>query len=134
MAPPLAVRWRASGRAEAVSFGRADELAVRSSVAAAPGTPLEGELEVPGAEPLLVIVKVRRCRREPEGSFLIEGRLVNPTRALREVLAQGVGAKAAGEAPAAPSGGAGEVAEAPSGGAAGATAAPGGAVASEVKR
>jgi hypothetical protein len=88
MAAPLSVRWARSGRAEALSFGR-DEIVVRSSVAAAPGTPLEGALEVPGADPLPIVVKVRRCRREPEGAFRIEGRLVNPTRALREALSGG---------------------------------------------
>jgi hypothetical protein len=92
---PLSLRWRGSGRAEALAFGR-DELAVRSTVAAAPGTPLEGELEVPGGDPLPLTVKVRRCRREPEGTFRIEGRLISPTRALREALGQGVDAPDAG--------------------------------------
>jgi hypothetical protein len=98
MANPLSVRWRPSGRAETISFDR-DEVAVISTVAAAPGTPLEGELDVPGGEPLPIIVKVRRCRREPNG-FRIDGRLVNPTRALREALgpgAAGEGTLAAGE-------------------------------------
>ncbi|HEU4408333.1 MAG TPA: hypothetical protein VFS43_23925 [Polyangiaceae bacterium] len=88
MAGPFAVRLRRGGEAEAVAFDR-DDVALRSTVAAAPGTPLEGALEVPGGEPLAIIVKVRRCRREPEGTFRIEGRLVNPTRALREALGGG---------------------------------------------
>lgn len=88
MTSPLPVRWRQSGRAETISFDR-DEIAVISTVAAAPGTPLEGELDVPGGDPLPIIVKVRRCRREPNG-FRIDGRLVNPTRALREALGPGV--------------------------------------------
>lgn len=98
--PSLALSLRGRGPAEPLTFDR-DELSIRSSVAAAPGTPLEGELEVPGAAPLRLVVKVRRCRREPEGSFRIDGRLVSPTRALREVLARDVGVSGEGLAAAA---------------------------------
>ena len=91
MAPTLALRWRVAGTAEAVSFAARDEIAVRSTVAAAPGTPLEGALDVPEGGPVPVTIKVRRCRREAAGGFLIEGRLVNPTKALRETLGQALG-------------------------------------------
>lgn len=91
----LALSLRGRGPAEPLTFDR-DELTIRSSVAAAPGTPLVGELEVPGAAPLPFVVKVRRCRLEPEGTFRIDGRLVSPTRALREVLARDVGVSGEG--------------------------------------
>jgi hypothetical protein len=93
--PLLALRLRGRGPAEPVTFNR-DELTIRASAAAAPGTPLVGELEVPGVALLPFVVKVRRCRLEPEGTFRIDGRLVSPTRALREVLARDVGVSGEG--------------------------------------
>jgi hypothetical protein len=96
MSGPVRVRWRAAGTAEPLNFGARDEIAVRSTVAAAPGTPLEGELDAPAGDPLPLLMKVRRCRRQGAGGFVIEGRLVNPTKALREALARAVVPAAAG--------------------------------------
>ena len=56
-----------------------------------PGATLHGALV---GESLACTVKVLRCRREP-GSFKVEGRFVNLSRALR----QRVRARAAGETP-----------------------------------
>lgn len=57
---------------------RVSLLATRAS---APGCPLAGNLE----DATLVRVKVHRCRKQGE-RFLIEGRLVDATRQLRERL------------------------------------------------
>jgi hypothetical protein len=57
---------------------RVSLLATRAS---APGCPLAGNLE----DETLVRVKVHRCRKQGE-RFLIEGRLIDATRQLRERL------------------------------------------------
>lgn len=57
---------------------RVSLLATRAS---APGCPLAGNLE----DATLVRVKVHRCRKQGE-RFLIEGRLIDATRQLRERL------------------------------------------------
>lgn len=62
----------------AVDGERVSLLATRAS---APGCPLTGNLE----DSTLVRVKVHRCRKQGE-RFLIEGRLVDATRQLRERL------------------------------------------------
>jgi hypothetical protein len=69
------------GEADLVAL-EADRVTLRATVAKAPGSPLAGTLQ--SGSP--VRVKVHRCRREGDG-FLIEGRLVDATRALREELA-----------------------------------------------
>ncbi|MDI1448802.1 hypothetical protein [Polyangium sp. 6x1] len=58
-----------------------DRVSLRSTEAFAPGAPLAGNLETSS----LVRVKVHRCRRQDDG-FLVEGRLVDATRRLREEL------------------------------------------------
>lgn len=75
------VRLDKGGEADLVSLD-ADRIALRSTIASAPGSPLSGKLEN-GAT---VRVKVHRCRKQDD-RFLIEGRLVDATRKLREELA-----------------------------------------------
>ncbi|MDI3285549.1 hypothetical protein [Polyangium sp. 15x6] len=58
-----------------------DRVSLRSTEAFAPGAPLAGNL----ATSSLVRVKVHRCRRQDD-AFLVEGRLVDATRRLREEL------------------------------------------------
>ena len=62
----------------AIDGERVSLLATRAS---APGCPLAGNLD----DDTLVRVKVHRCRKQGD-RFLIEGRLVDATRVLRERL------------------------------------------------
>lgn len=62
----------------AIDGERVSLLATRAS---APGCPLAGNL----ADDTLVRVKVHRCRKQGD-RFLIEGRLIDATRQLRERL------------------------------------------------
>jgi hypothetical protein len=75
------LRLHKGGEADLVVLD-ADRVTLRATVASAPGSPLAGTLE--SGSP--VRVKVHRCRRESD-RFLIEGRLVDATRGLREELA-----------------------------------------------
>jgi hypothetical protein len=67
----------------AIDGERVSLLATRAS---APGCPLAGNLE----DGTQVRVKVHRCRKQGE-RFLIEGRLIDATRQLRERLGTLVG-------------------------------------------
>jgi hypothetical protein len=60
-----------------------ERVGLLSTRAAAPGCPLAANMMEDGA---LVRVKVHRCRKQGE-RFLIEGRLIDATRPLRERLA-----------------------------------------------
>ena len=83
--PAKIITWQKGGAAELVSR---DELAVvvRSTRPAPPGTPLTGTL----ASGTLVQIKVSSCKRAPgpEGAecFVIQGRLFNANRALKDEL------------------------------------------------
>jgi hypothetical protein len=74
------VRWVRGGEARIVSVA-ADEIAVCSTVAHPPGSRVEGEVAALGGRP--VRVKVHACRLQPEGDFLIRGRLLDLSRADR---------------------------------------------------
>ncbi len=87
------VMWTRGGEADLGAL-EGDRVQLRSSVAAAPGTPLEGALQ--GGSGKHFRVKVARCRRdEAAGIFVIEGRLMDATRDLRAELSTLVGSNAA---------------------------------------
>jgi hypothetical protein len=75
------VGWARGGEARIVSL-EGERVRLTSTTPAAPGTPLEGALEN-GTE---VRVKVARCRREGD-RFVIEGRLVDASREVRNTIA-----------------------------------------------
>jgi hypothetical protein len=75
------ITWTKSGTATLVRFHE-PYAAVRSTISAAPGTPLAGKLDAQGLD---LTVKVKSCKRDGD-HFVIEGRLVNLTRELREAL------------------------------------------------
>ncbi|MRG91237.1 hypothetical protein GF068_04770 [Polyangium spumosum] len=74
------MRLQKGGSADLVALD-GDRVSLRSTEAFAPGAPLAGNLETSS----LVRVKVHRCRRQGD-AFLVEGRLVDATRRLREEL------------------------------------------------
>jgi hypothetical protein len=78
------VRWQGQGEATIVSIAK-DAIVLRSTVSSPPGSRLEGTLagEPPGA----VRVKIHGCRRQPEGDFMLEGRLLDVTRGVRAAIA-----------------------------------------------
>lgn len=86
------VRWQNGGEATFVSLAK-DAVVVRSTVSSPPGSRLEGALAEDGA--LAVRVKVHGCKKQPDGEFVIEGRLIDATREVRAVIA----ARAGGPAP-----------------------------------
>lgn len=79
----MTVAWERGGTASLVAFSP-ERTTVRSTVPAAPGTPLVGALEGGGKLEL----KVKSCKRDGD-AFIIEGRPFNLTRELRERLSLG---------------------------------------------
>lgn len=77
------VTWERGGTATLVGFSP-ERATVRSTVPAAPGTPLVGALDGGGKLEL----KVKSCKRDGD-AFVIEGRPFNLTRELRERLSSG---------------------------------------------
>ncbi len=77
------VRWARGGEAVVVSMS-GEAIALRSTTSSPPGSRIEGTLR---GYPASLRVKVHGCRRQPDGSFVIEGRILDLTRELRERLA-----------------------------------------------
>jgi hypothetical protein len=75
--------WRNGGEATLVSF-RGDAVSLRSSVPWPPGSRVEGTLSAPPAA--LLRIKVHACKRHEDGSYVMSGRMLDLTRALRERL------------------------------------------------
>jgi hypothetical protein len=78
------VRWAKGGEARVESLS-VDAIVLRSTVPSPPGSRIEGTLE--GAPPATVRVKIHGSKRQPEGDFLLEGRLLDATREVRARLA-----------------------------------------------
>ena len=72
--------WAKGGEARVVSIA-VDAIVLRSTVPSPPGSRIEGRLE--GGAPAPVRVKVHASKRQPEGDFVIEGRLLDATREVR---------------------------------------------------
>jgi hypothetical protein len=79
----LHVRWAKEGGARVVSLA-ADVIVLRSTSPSPPGSRIEGTLE--GDRPARVRVKVHTSKLQPEGDFVIEGRVIDATREVRERL------------------------------------------------
>ncbi len=86
------VRWQNGGEAAFVSLVK-DAVVVRSTVSSPPGSRLEGTL-AGNAAALVVRVKVHGCKKQPDGAFVIEGRLIDATREVRAIIAARAGAPA----------------------------------------
>lgn len=79
----LALRWDLGGEAVLLS-AQGDVLSLRSTRAFPPGAPARGVLQ--GDSPTALTLKVAGSRREGD-AFVVRGRLVSPTVALRAVIA-----------------------------------------------
>jgi hypothetical protein len=75
--------WSKGGEAEVLTL-KDDAITLRSSIPSPPGSRIEGALRA--GEPDPVRVKVHSSKRQDDGSFVLEGRMLDMTRALREKL------------------------------------------------
>ncbi|MGH7285291.1 MAG: hypothetical protein ACRELY_27525 [Polyangiaceae bacterium] len=74
------MRWERGGEASIVTL-KGDAITVRSTVPAPPGARIKGQLDLTEAKELLM--KVHGAKKQPDGSFVIEGRCIDMTRDLR---------------------------------------------------
>jgi hypothetical protein len=77
------IRWTKGGEARVATIAN-DAIALRSTVPAPPGARIEGRVE--GEPPAMVRVKVHGSKRQADGGFVIEGRLLDATREVRTRL------------------------------------------------
>ena len=82
------VRWERGGDAVLVTL-IGDAIVMRSSIPSPPGSRLRGPLSVASAE---LHMKVHSSKRQSDGTFLLEGRLIDATRELRARLLASVDA------------------------------------------
>jgi hypothetical protein len=93
------VAWLDGGAASLEALD-GDRVTLVSDRAFAPGSRPEGTLEGPHEQAgHRIWVKVHGSRRRDDGSFLVTGRLLNPTRELRQVLKGVVPAPIGGKSP-----------------------------------
>lgn len=77
------LRWAGGGDAQLLSIS-GEAVAIRSSIASPPGSRIEGTLL--DEPPATLTLKVRSCRRQPDGDFVLQGSLINVTREVRDRL------------------------------------------------
>ena len=76
--------WRKGGTASLLTIVE-DAVTLRSSISSPPGTRLEATL---ASDPSITLkIKMHGSKLQPDGSFTLKGRVLEPTRALRERLA-----------------------------------------------
>jgi hypothetical protein len=97
------VAWDDGGAATIEALD-GDRITLVSDRAFAPGSRPEGTLETKSEPPQdparhRIWVKVHGSRRRDDGSFVVNGRLLNPTRELRQVLKGIVPAPIGGKSP-----------------------------------
>jgi hypothetical protein len=82
------VTWQGGGGASIETLEN-DRITLVSNRAFAPGSRPEGTLQTKDAPETAghrIWVKVHGSRKQEDGSFVVTGRLLNPTRELRQVL------------------------------------------------
>lgn len=75
--------WERGGEAT-ISLLKGDAITLRSTIPAPPGARIQGRLDAPHEKD--VLVKVHGSKKQPDGSFVIEGRCIDMTRDLRMAL------------------------------------------------
>lgn len=78
------VVWAKGGTASFLTVQN-DVVTLRSTIPSPPGSRLEGSFTADTST--AVSVKVHGSKREPEGAFIIKGRLLDANRALRDRVA-----------------------------------------------
>ena len=82
------VTWAKGGSATFVTVA-SDAVTLRSSIPSPPGSRLDATF---ASEPAATIkIKIHTSKLAPDGSFMLKGRVLEATRALRERLATLVG-------------------------------------------
>ncbi len=76
----MKVKWERGGEATIVSL-EADAITLRSTVPSPPGSRIKGMLDA--LENAELCVKVHGSKKQPDGSFVIEGRSIDMKRDLR---------------------------------------------------
>lgn len=84
MPPVEHLVWTKSGHAEVVQL-EGDHVVLRSTAPVPPGARATAKLG--GLQSALVKIKSHGSKRRDDGSFTLKGRLLDPTRAVRETLA-----------------------------------------------
>jgi hypothetical protein len=82
---PKHLAWEKGGDAWVERLD-ADAIVLRSSTPAPPGARLEARLCLDSS--VRVLVKSHGSKREPDGTFVLKGRLIDATRKLREQLSE----------------------------------------------
>jgi hypothetical protein len=77
------IRWAKGGEAH-VTRVEGDAIVLRSSIPSPPGSRIDGDILV--GEPGKMRVKIHGSKRQEDGSFVLEGRLIDATRETREHL------------------------------------------------
>lgn len=93
------ITWDKGGTAEVLSVSN-DAIRIASSVPSPPGSRIEGAVD--GDAGTKLWVKIHSSKKQPDGSFVLEGRPLNLGKELRERLA----GAASGSPPPAAGGGA----------------------------
>jgi hypothetical protein len=76
--------WTKGGTASLLTIVE-DAVTLRSSISSPPGARLEATL---ASDPSITLkIKMHGSKLQPDGSFTLKGRVLEPTRALRERLA-----------------------------------------------
>jgi hypothetical protein len=76
--------WTKGGTASILTIEQ-DAVTLRSSISSPPGARLEATL---ASDPLVTLkIKMHGSKLQPDGSFTLKGRVLEPTKALRERLA-----------------------------------------------
>jgi len=80
------IAWAQGGAANVLSAA-ADAIRLRSSVPSPPGSRIAGAVQgEEGGSALEVRVKIHVCKRQPDGTFVLEGRPLDLTRDARARL------------------------------------------------
>ena len=78
-----AIRWETGGEASLLSL-RGDAATLVSTVPSPPGSRLLGRADI--VSKLTIRIKVHSCRRQGDGAFVIQARLIDLTREERAML------------------------------------------------
>ncbi|WP_394823292.1 hypothetical protein [Pendulispora albinea] len=79
------LRWLKGGEAD-VTRVTGDAVVLRSTIPSPPGSRIDGALTAGGDASVTIRVKIHASKRQDDGSFVLEGRLIDVTREIRERL------------------------------------------------
>ena len=83
------IAWAKGGEASVVSLAE-DAIVLRSTVPSPPGSRIDGTIAgADGAPNVSVRVKIHSSKKQDDGRFVLEGRVLDMTRAVRERIAAG---------------------------------------------